>query len=206
MTGGGMLRSPDNLAEVIPALREVISGSFSVKIRAGYDDPEQILTLLPLFESSSVDFLVLHPRTVVQKYDGAADHGLTARVMRETRLPVIANGDIRNAFDGGRLLGETGAAGLMLGRGAIADPALFLRLRGVANREPGREELRTELGRYLREMLIRYGLLFCGDTQVLSKVKEIIAYLDDPELAKPLKELRRAKTVRAFEAALHGLC
>jgi len=205
-TGGGMLCSPDDLADVIPALREAIGGSFSVKIRTGYDDPDQILTLLPLFESSGVDFLVLHPRTVVQKYDGVADHRVTARVMRETRLPVIANGDIRSAADGGRVLGETGAAGLMLGRGAIADPRLFLRLRGRANPQPDREERREELGRYLREMLSRYGRLFCGDTQVLSKVKEIIAYLDDPELSKPLKELRRAKTVRAFEAALHGLC
>jgi tRNA-dihydrouridine synthase len=205
-SGGGMLRFPDNLAEVIPALREVISGSFSVKIRTGYDDPDQILSLLPLFESSGVDFLVLHPRTVVQKYDGVADHGVTARVVRETRLPVIANGDIRSAVEGGRVLGETGAAGLMLGRGAIADPALFRRLRGVVNREPSREERRTELDRYLREILIRYGRLFCGDTQVLNKVKEIIAYLDEPELAKPLKELRRAKTVRTFEAALLGLC
>lgn len=205
-TGGGMLRRPDDLAELIPALREAIAGSFSIKIRAGYDDPDQILQLLPLFESSGVDFLVLHPRTVIQKYDGVADHGVTARVMRATRLPVIANGDIRNAADGGRVLAETGAAGLMLGRGAIADPRLFLRLRGLMDPEPGLDERRAELGRYLREMLIRYGQLFRGDTQVLYKVKEIISYLDDPELAKPLKELRRAKTPRAFEAALHGLC
>lgn len=206
LTGGGMLRCPDNLAEVIPALREAIDGSFSVKIRTGYDDPDQILSLLPLFESSGVDFLVLHPRTVVQRYDGVADHGVTARVVRETRLPVIANGDIRSAADGGRVLGETGAAGLMLGRGAIADPPLFLRLRGQLSPESGREERRTAVGRYLRDVLFRYGQMFCGDTQVLSKVKEIIAYLDEPELAKPLKELRRAKNVRAFEAALQGLC
>lgn len=205
LTGGGMLRRPDDFKDVIPALREAINGSFSVKIRAGYDDPDQILSLLPLFESSGVDFLVLHPRTVVQKYDGVADHGVTARVVRETRLPVIANGDIRSAADGARVLDETGAAGLMLGRGAIADPRLFLRLRGLANPEPGREDRRTEFGRYLREIMIRYGQLFCGDTQVLSKVKEIIAYLDEPELSKPLKELRRAKTLRAFEAALQGL-
>jgi len=131
---------------------------------------------------------------------------VTARVVRETRLPVIANGDIRSAADGGRMLGETGAAGLMLGRGAIADPALFLRLRGVGNCEPGLEERGTELGRYLRDVLTRYGQLFCGDTQVLSKVKEILAYLDEPHLSKPIKELRRAKSVPAFEAALHGLC
>jgi len=206
LTGGGMLRNPDDLAEIIPALRDTIDGSFSVKIRTGYDDPDQILSLLPLFESSGVDFLVLHPRTVVQKYNGIADHGVTARVVRSTRLPVIANGDIRSAVDGGRVLDETGAAGLMLGRGAIADPQLFLRLRGVEDCEPDRDERGAEIGRYLREMLMRYGQLFCGDTQVLSKVKEIIAYLDEPELAKPLKELRRAKTVRAFEAALQGLC
>jgi tRNA-dihydrouridine synthase len=205
-TGGGMLRCPDDLAEVIPALREAIAGSFSVKIRTGYDDPDQILSLLPLFEASGVDFLVLHPRTVVQRYAGVADHGVTARVMRETRLPVIANGDIRSAADGRRVLDETGATGLMLGRGAIADPALFRRLRGLENSEPCREERKTELGRYLREILSRYGRLFCGDTQVLGKVKEIIAYLDDPDMAKPLKEMRRAKTVQAFEAALHGLC
>lgn len=205
-TGGGMLRCPDNLAEVIPALRDVIGGSFSVKVRAGYDDPEQILSLLPLFESSGVDFLVLHPRTVIQKYEGIADHEVTAGVVRSTRLPVIANGDIRSAAAGGRLLGETGAAGLMLGRGAIADPLLFRRLRGVVNPESGQKERRGELERYLREVLARYGQLFCGDTQVLNKVKEIVAYLDEPELVKPLKELRRAKTVRAFEAALRGLC
>jgi len=150
-------------------------------------------------------FLVLHPRTVVQKYNGVAEHGVTARVVRETRLPVIANGDIRSAADGRRVLHETGAAGLMLGRGAIADPALFLRLRGELKPEPGREERRAELGCYLSDMLSRYGQLFCGDSQVLYKLKEIFAYLDDPEMSKPLKELRRTKNLRAFESALRGL-
>jgi tRNA-dihydrouridine synthase len=205
LTGGGMLRRPENLAEVIPALREAIAGSFSVKIRAGYDDPEQIMSLLPLFESSGVDFLVLHPRTVLQKYNGVADHGVTARVVLGTRLPVIANGDILSASDGGRVLGETGAAGLMLGRGAIADPLLFHRLRGLTNPDLGQEERRTELVRYLREMLTRYGQLSNNNKRALNMVKEIIAYLDEPELAKPLRELRQAKTVQAFEAALLGL-
>jgi tRNA-dihydrouridine synthase len=204
-TGGGMLSCPDDLAQVIPALREAVTGSFSVKIRAGYDDPEQIMTLLPLFEGSGVDFLVLHPRTVVQKYEGSADHGVTARVVQATRLPVIANGDIRNTADGVRLLEESGAAGLMLGRGAIADPLLFRRLRGEAVPVASREARRAELDRYLREIVARYRQLFCGESQVLNKVKEIIAYLDEPDLAKSLKELRRAKTIAAFEKALLGL-
>ena len=78
-TGGAMLRRPADLGEVIPALREAVKGTFSVKIRAGYDDPEQVLSLLPLFESAGVDFLVIHPRTVVQEYEGSADHGLVVK-------------------------------------------------------------------------------------------------------------------------------
>jgi len=205
LTGGGMLRRPADLAEIIPPLRDAVSGSFSIKLRSGYDDPEQVLSLLPLFESAGVDFLVLHPRTVVQEYDGAADHAVTARVVRETRLPVIANGDIRSVVDGQRVLRETGAAGLMLGRGAIADPLLFERLRGRANTAANLDERRKELGSYLREMTVRYRELFCGDMQVLGKLKALIAYSDDPDLAKALKELRRAKTLHSFESVLQGL-
>ncbi len=206
LTGGGMLQRPVDLTEIIPALRDAVSGSFSVKLRSGYDDSDQILSLLPLFESSGVDFLVLHPRTVIQRYTGIADHVVTARVVRETGLPVIANGDIWNEADGRRVLRGTGASGLMLGRGAITDPLLFQRLRGRSNPEPGSDERRTELVCYLREMLNRYNELFCGDLQVLSKLKSIICHSDErPELVKTIKNLRRAKTLRAFQAALNGL-
>jgi tRNA-dihydrouridine synthase len=205
LTGGGMLRRPADLAEIIPALREAIRGTFSIKLRSGYDDPEQVLSLLPLFESAGVDFLVLHPRTVVQEYTGLADHAVTARVVQATRLPVIANGDIRTTAQGLRVLEETGAAGLMLGRGAIADPLLFERLRGRANPEPTTSERRAELGRYLREMQVRYGELFCGDTQVLGKLKAIIVHMDDPGLAGILKALLKAKNLAAFQAVLGEL-
>ncbi len=202
LTGGGMLRRPADLLEVIPALREAITGTFSVKLRAGYEDPEQIFSLLPLFESAGVDFLVLHSRTVVQQYAGYADHGITARVVQATSLPVIANGDIRSAADGERVRQQTGAAGLMLGRGAIADPLLFQRLRGLADPAPDLDVRRAELGSYLQDMLGRYRVLFCGDMQVLGKLKAIISQMDDPGLVKELKGLRRAANLRSFTALL----
>ncbi|TWJ17763.1 tRNA-dihydrouridine synthase [Geobacter argillaceus] len=205
LTGGGMLRRPEELYEVIPALRRAINGTFSIKLRAGYDDPNQVLTLLPLFESAGVDFLVLHPRTVVQEYGGQADHAVTTAVVKRTSLPVIANGDIRTAPDGLRVLRETGAAGLMLGRGAIADPLLFERLRGRAAATPERQERATLLCRYLREVLGRYQEIFCGETQVLGKVKAILATMEDDDLGKILKQLRKAQNVRAFVAVLDGI-
>ena len=205
LTGGGMLRRPETLTELIPALRRAITGTFSVKVRAGYDNPGQILDLLPLFEGTGVDFLVLHPRTVVQEYTGHADHAVTASVVRQTRLPVIANGDIRAASDGLRVLRETGAAGLMLGRGAIADPLLFQRLRGKAPAEPTGEERVAMLKRYLGELLKGYCEIFCGDTQVLGKIKGVLAAMDDTLLARGLKQLKKARTVRAFSDILGEL-
>ena len=205
LTGGGMLRRPEELAEIIPALRRAISGTFSIKLRAGYDDPNQIGTLLPLFETAGVDFLVLHPRTVVQKYGGLADHAITARVVKQTCLPVIANGDIRSAATGLRILNETGAAGLMLGRGAIADPLLFERLRGRATTAPAEDERAAQLQRYLRDLLARYRERFCGDAQVLAKIKEVFSFMEDPPFEKSVKQLRRAKTMQAFVAVLDEL-
>jgi len=203
--GGRMLRHPEALAEIIPALRLAVAGTFSVKLRAGYDDPAQVFGLLPLFEAAGVDFLVLHPRTVVQKYQGRADHAVTAEVVRQTRLPVIANGDIRSAADGIRVLRETGAAGLMIGRGAIADPLLFERLRGRANPEPDPKERREALHRYLHELLARYSGLYCGESQVLGKIKGILETMGDPDLEKSLRHLRKAKTMQAFTAVLGEL-
>ncbi len=205
LTGGGMLKRPADLAEIIPALREAVSGTFSVKLRAGYDDPAQVFSLLPLLESARVDFLVLHPRTVVQEYRGRADHAITAEVVRRTTLPVIANGDIRSSAAGLQVLRETGATGLMLGRGAIADPLLFERLRGRAAAEPDREERAAILLSYLRDLLARYRELFCGDVQVLGKLKGVLATMDDPCFDKHFKHLRKSKNLRTFSALLDGL-
>jgi tRNA-dihydrouridine synthase len=198
LTGGGILQRPELLQELVPALRDVISGSFSIKLRAGYDDPQQIFSLLPLFETAQVDFLVLHPRTVLQEYQGLADHAITAGVVRRTSLPVIANGDIRTAEAGRRVLEQTGAAGLMLGRGAIADPLLFQRLRNADLAAPSRTEKAAMLRRYLSELLSNYQQLFCGEQQILGKVKTVFACMDDPDFSKQIKALRKARTIHQF--------
>jgi tRNA-dihydrouridine synthase len=202
LTGGGMLRRPEDLVELIPAMRAAISGTFSIKLRAGYDDPSQVLSLLPLFEKSAVDFIILHPRTVVQEYGGSADHSVTAQVVQQTKMPVIANGDIRTAADGMRILENTGAAGLMLGRGAIADPWLFQRLRGLAPADPSPAERGELLRRYLLELLSRYAGMFHGDMQILAKVKGVFATMDDPHFARLRKQLLKSRSVPAFRAVL----
>jgi tRNA-dihydrouridine synthase len=196
--GGALLREPGALALMLERLRREIRGSFSVKVRSGFDDPAQIFSLLTLFADSGIDFLVVHPRTVKQMYTGPADHGVTAEVVRQTPLPVIANGDIFSAVFGRRVLAETGAAGLMLGRGAIADPLLFERLRGRCPSESAPAAKIAELREYLQELLARYQALFCGEHQILCKMKEVLCHVHDPEVVPLARQLKRSKSLAQF--------
>jgi tRNA-dihydrouridine synthase len=199
--GGALLKHSAGLEQRLASLRECTTGSLSVKVRSGYDDPEQIFSLLPLFENSGIDFIVLHPRTVLQKYSGAADHALTARVVDSTRLPVIANGDVTSAEEGLQVLKKTRAAGLMIGRGAIRDPLIFQRLRGAAPHMPSQTERSAELQYYIAELTGRYGEIFQGETQVLNKLKTVLSMLsEDPCFGEQIRIILRAKSLDHFAA------
>jgi tRNA-dihydrouridine synthase len=203
--GGALLKEPSAIKEILGALRPRISGSLSVKMRAGFDDPQQVFSLLPLFADIGIDFVILHPRTVRQRYTGHADHTITAAAVRRTSLPLIANGDITKVAEAFRVLESTGAAGLMLGRGAIGDPVLFQRIRGEAAAEPTRDERAAELRYYLVTLLEYYRDLFCGDTQVLCKMKAVITYVCDPHFTKYMKGLKRSKNLAEFARLIQGL-
>lgn len=198
LSGGNILKDPTPVAELLNGLRSVVRGSLSVKTRCGYTDPRQILELVRVFEDAKIDFVILHARTVKQKYDGRADHAITAQLVRATSLPVIANGDIVDARGAERVLKQTGAAGLMLGRGALSDPWLFQRIRNLASPTPSPRERRAELAEHLLRLAEIYSNLFCGDTQVLNKLKATLAFIDEPRLNDWVKALRRSKRLETF--------
>ena len=199
LTGGNVLKNPEHLPEILTRLRAAVPGSLSVKIRSGYDNPRQIFDLLPLFEAVGIDFMILHSRTVVQKYSGFADHALTKEVIQSTSLPVIANGDINTTGFGKELQIEANPAGLMLGRGGIADPLLFQRLRGEAPAEPDIVERRQILGQMLSGLIPGYSEIFCGDVQILNKLKAVMSAMEVPELNEDMKKLKQIKTLDQFK-------
>ena len=204
LAGGGMFRAPETVAPMLRELRALVPGSLSVKTRAGIDDERQIFSVLPAFEEAGVDFLIVHPRTVQQKYKGAANHALTRELVEVSSLTVIANGDVRTADDAERVLDQTGAAGLMLGRGAVADPRLFARIRGQAPARPVGPARQRELEAYLGQLLAGYREIFHGDAQILAKLKEVLAHVDDPELKRWVKRLKKVRRVDDLAALLAG--
>lgn len=204
LAGGNIFKDLSPVPDLLKALRRVVRGSFSVKARCGYENPRQIFDLVSAFEAAEVDFLVLHPRTVVQKYEGLADQEITRELVRATQIPVIANGDIVSVASARRVREQTGAAGLMLGRGALADPLLFERIRGHASEAPTVAERTAEMSYYLGRLADRYHGIFSGDAQVLEKLKSTLATIEEPEMKRWVRRLRRTRNLQAFLSILEA--
>ncbi|MBL4633381.1 MAG: tRNA-dihydrouridine synthase family protein [Kofleriaceae bacterium] len=193
LAGGGMFRSPQTVEPLLRELRSLVPGSLSVKTRLGLDDERQLFDILPAFENAGIDFLVVHSRTVKQKYKGEANHSISHELVARTSLPLIANGDIRTASQATSVLKQTGASGLMLGRGAIADPWLFERIRGNVDECPSVAVRKRELASHLSLLLDGYSEIFCGEAQIMSKLRETFAHFREPELRRWGRKLSKRK-------------
>lgn len=204
-TGGELLREPLKLAALLRKLRAQIKVDFSIKCRAGYTDPRQIFELLPIFADCGVDWLILHPRTVEQRYAGNADHRLTAEVAAICPLPLIANGDINDVATGLELLKIPGLAGLMLGRGALADPFLFQRLREGDVHPPSDAQRSAQLQAYIGDLLPGYLEQFCGERQTLMKLKDLLNFIPDESRQRALGKMKRAQSLEKFGKLLLDL-
>jgi len=203
LAGGGMFRAPETVEPMLRELRQIVPGSLSVKTRTGIDDERQIFDVMPAFEAAEIDFLVVHSRTVQQKYTGVANHELTREIVDRSGIPVIANGDVTTVAGATEVMERTGAAGLMLGRGAIADPWLFNRIRGSAPDRPEGEERRRELARYLLLLLASYETIFYGDAQILAKFKSVVALIQDPDQRRWCKSLKKQKRILSLRNLLN---
>src|SRR5437588_5523577 len=134
--GGGLLREPERVDSILGALREAIKTRFTVKTRIGFDSPEIFSQLLPIFAKHSLDLLTVHGRTVKEMFRTEVHYDFLARSVAEMPCPVLANGNVYSAQKASEVLKTTGAAGLMIGRGAIRNPWLFHQFRQYQRGEP----------------------------------------------------------------------
>ena len=144
--GGGLLRDPGKIDAILGALRAAVAIPFTVKTRIGFESPEGFDELLGLFAKHAIDLLTVHGRTVKQMYRPGVRYDLIARAAGRLACPVLANGNVHGAEQALAVLAETGARGLMIGRGVIRNPWLFRQIRqrqrGAAPTLPtGREVL-----------------------------------------------------------------
>ena len=125
--GSAVLREVELLGSIC---REVVRRSsvpVSAKIRAGWDRPtgEKVRELARTIEDAGVSMLALHARTRTQGFSGQANWDLIAEARQAVSIPVVGNGDIKNADDVVRIAEHTGCDAVMIGRAAIGNPWIF---------------------------------------------------------------------------------
>ncbi|MGE3303024.1 MAG: tRNA dihydrouridine synthase DusB [Hyphomonadaceae bacterium] len=162
-SGSALMRDPDHALRLIEAVVGATRKPVTLKMRLGWDcaslnAPE----IARRAEGAGVAMIVVHGRTRQQFYEGAADWGAIRATADAVRIPVIANGDIRSADDAREALAQSGAAGVMIGRGAQGRPwapaALRAALRdGGAMRPPARAEIGASLRALYEDTLDFYG-------------------------------------------------
>lgn len=128
--GASLLRTPCRIREVVRAVRDALPPEVpvSAKLRLGWDTIEAIDETSEMAAEGGAAWLTIHARTRVQGYQPPVYWPAIGRVRAALDLPVVANGDIWTVDDLRRCQDETGCHHFMIGRGALADPSLPLRL------------------------------------------------------------------------------
>jgi nifR3 family TIM-barrel protein len=108
------------------AVREAAGRPVTVKMRMGIDDDH--LTYAEagrVAQDAGVAWVALHARTAAQRYSGRADWAAISALKAALDIPVLGNGDVWEADDALRMVRETGADGVVVGRGCLGRPWLF---------------------------------------------------------------------------------
>src|SRR6476659_3831694 len=201
-TGAGatLLDDPDLACGIVDAVASAVDVPVSVKMRRGLRDGSRTcLDVGPRLVEAGASVLTLHPRSAQQMYTGFADHALTAELVDLVDVPVIASGDITSRARAQAVLATTGAAAVMVGRGAQGNPWALREIVDGDAAEPSREEVVAELVLFIRETVREL-----GERRASGFLKKFYAwYLGRGRFPKPFKqELVLCGTIDEVETRL----
>ena len=134
--GCALMRNPTLAAEIVRRVTDSINIPVTVKFRKGWDSGSiNAVSFAKLMENSGASALTIHGRTRVAMYSGRADLDIIRNVVQSVDIPVVANGDIFSVNDVRRAFSYTGAAAVMIGRGAFGNPWIFTQAKAFVNGE-----------------------------------------------------------------------
>lgn len=204
--GSGILPHPEKVREILDAINQAAAEpaaasapKFSIKMRLGLTSPEESLQLLPLLNSASLAHITLHPRIGIQQYKGALDFETFDKFYSECKHPLIFNGDITDLKQIQYI--ETHypkLAGIMIGRGLLANPVLAAQYAGL----PCGTATETLL-KIHADIAADYARRLQGNAQILDKIRPFWTYAELPK--KTRKKIEKSRTFEEYLEAVNEL-
>lgn len=135
--GAALLKDHQSLEKILSAIRASIKIPLTIKIRTGFDDGAFTFNeTIKVAAGCGVNAVAIHGRTREQGYEGFADWQLIAEAKAKSPIPIIGNGDLTTAATALKRWQESGCDAIMIGRGALRNPWIFLELRALLNNQP----------------------------------------------------------------------
>lgn len=143
--GSGMLRDLELLARVLHAVKSAVKIPVTIKIRTGWDaNTRNAQEVCKIAYNEGISWVAIHGRTRAQAYSGLADWDFIAEVKAKAQLPILGNGDILTPIQAVRRMKETGCDGVMIGRGSLKNPHIFVDALSLWRGEEPSKELRRD--------------------------------------------------------------
>lgn len=157
--GSALMKNPELVRQIVSKVVKAIEKPVTVKIRKGFDDAHvNAVEIAKIIEDCGAAAVAVHGRTREQYYSGQADWEIIRQVKEAVSIPVIGNGDVTGPESAKKMIEETGADGIMIGRAARGNPWIFGQIRdyletGVIPQKPSLEEVREMMLRHARMQL-----------------------------------------------------
>ncbi len=162
-SGSALMREPDHALSLIEAVVGAVRAPVTLKMRLGWDDDQlNAADIAVRAENAGVQMITIHGRTRCQFYKGEANWRAIRPVKQAVSVPVIANGDIIDVATACEALNQSGADGVMIGRGAQGAPwvpaEIAAGLEGRAFAVPTGDERTCLMVEHYEAMLSFYGV------------------------------------------------
>lgn len=192
--GSGLLKDPEGVDAFLKEVFDKKHVKVSVKTRIGYSSGDEMEKLTEIYNKYDLEKLIIHPRVREAMYTGVPDMETFRKAYKSSENKVCYNGNIYSKEDFEKITDEFNLDEIMIGRGAIANPAIFREIKG------GRRLETKELAEFTQLLAERYMNVLKSEVFTLKKLKEIWMYMlwNFPEDKKFIKAVKKTNSLADF--------